>query len=205
VETQQSRTPIAVPEVRPAPLAPADPRVADILETARERGTTSSLRYAGEVTPDEAWELFEAGAAAIVDVRTAEELAFVGRVPDTVHVAWATGLSMNRNPRFTRELESKVGKDAIVLFLCRSAKRSAVAAEVATQAGFAHAYNILEGFEGDLDAQRRRGVLAGWRLRGLQDAAPRCRRAAWSTQAQAGQPRPPHTAPAPQATRCATA
>lgn len=167
VPTQQTSTPNVLPIPSAGAIAPADPRVTEILDGARQRGTTSGLRYAGEVSPEEAWELFEAGAAEIVDVRTAEELTFVGRVPDAIHVAWATGLSMNRNPRFTRELEAKVRKDAVILFLCRSAKRSAVAAEVATNAGFAHAYNILEGFEGDLDGLRRRGTLAGWRLRGL--------------------------------------
>lgn len=167
VQTQQSTTPNNAPMPNPAVETAQDPRVAEILERSRERGLSSVLRFAGEVTPDEAWELFEAGAAEIVDVRTAEELTFVGRVPEAVHIPWATGLSMNRNPRFVRELEAKVRKNAIVLFLCRSAKRSASAAEVATKAGFLHAYNVLEGFEGDLDAERRRGTLAGWRLRGL--------------------------------------
>ena len=167
VQTQQSSTTNGAQRPNPAVDIQIDPRVAEILERSRERGLSSVLRFAGEVTPDEAWELFEAGAAEIVDVRTAEELTFVGRVPDAIHVPWATGLSMNRNPRFVRELEAKVRKDAIVLFLCRSAKRSAAAAEIATKAGFAHAYNVLEGFEGDLDEQRRRGTLAGWRLRGL--------------------------------------
>ena len=144
-----------------------DPKIVAILERARERGRTSSLRFTGEITPEEAWELFEAGAAEIVDVRTAEELTFVGRLPKAHNVEWASGISMDRNPRFLRELEAKVCKDDVVLFLCRSAKRSAMAAEIAARAGFLHAFNILEGFEGDLDKQRRRGTLGGWRLRGL--------------------------------------
>jgi hypothetical protein len=37
----------------------------------------------------------------------------------------------------------------------------------AAQAGFTRAYNILEGFEGDLDDDRRRGTLGGWRRAGL--------------------------------------
>jgi rhodanese-related sulfurtransferase len=82
-------------------------------------------------------------------------------------VAWASGTSLTRNPRFVRELEAKVGKNANVLLLCRSGKRSALAAEAAAKAGFTHVFNILEGFEGELDAQQHRGTDDGWRLRGL--------------------------------------
>ena len=31
-------------------------------------------------------------------------------MPGSVHVAWATGTALTRNPRFARELEAKVGK-----------------------------------------------------------------------------------------------
>jgi rhodanese-related sulfurtransferase len=51
--------------------------------------------------------------------------------------------------------------------MCRSAKRSASAAEVATKAGWVNAFNVLEGFEGELDDHEHRGTVAGWRLRGL--------------------------------------
>ena len=100
-------------------------------------------------------------------VRTAEERKFVGHVPDSLHVAWATGTGMTRNPRFVKELEAKVGKDAVVLLLCRSGKRSAAAAEAAARAGFSAVFNVLEGFEGELDADTRRGGLDGWRFHGL--------------------------------------
>jgi rhodanese-related sulfurtransferase len=141
--------------------------VADILARARTRGARAKLAFAGEIEPEEAWRLFAADTAELVDVRTAEERRFVGYVPNSVHVAWATGTAMIRNPHFVRELDWKVRKDAIVLFLCRSAKRSASAAELATTSGWSNAFNILEGFEGDLDDRRHRGTIAGWRLRGL--------------------------------------
>jgi rhodanese-related sulfurtransferase len=51
--------------------------------------------------------------------------------------------------------------------MCRNAKRSASAAEVATKAGWVNAFNVLEGFEGELDDHEHRGTVAGWRLRGL--------------------------------------
>ena len=46
-------------------------------------------------------------------------------------VALSTGTAMTRNPRFVRELEVKVGKNATILLLCRSGKRSALAAQEA--------------------------------------------------------------------------
>ena len=37
----------------------------------------------------------------------------------------------------------------------------------AARAGFTRVFNVLEGFEGDLDEEGRRGNLGGWRLAGL--------------------------------------
>jgi rhodanese-related sulfurtransferase len=149
------------PEVLDAVLPPA-------LERAREQAIESGLPYAGGVTPPDAWALVQSGQAVLVDVRTNEERVFVGYVPGSVHVPWATGTSLTRNPRFVRELEAKLGgKERIAVLLCRSGKRSALAAEAATKAGAAFVFNVLEGFEGDLDEQYQRGRINGWRLHGL--------------------------------------
>jgi rhodanese-related sulfurtransferase len=141
------------------------------LERARAEARDSHLPYAGGVTPIEAWTLAQNGDAVLVDVRSAEERTFVGHIPGTVHVPWATGTSLTRNPRFVRELEAKVasagGKAAVVLLLCRSGKRSALAAEAAAKAGFSSVFNVFEGFEGELDANQHRGLNDGWRYRGL--------------------------------------
>ena len=138
------------------------------LEAAREAAQQAGLPYAGGVPPRLAWQLFSSGEALLVDVRSGEERKFVGHVPDSLHVAWATGTALTRNPRFVRELEAKVGgKEAVVLLLCRSGKRSALAAEAAAKAGFTQVYNVLEGFEGEIDALQHRGVADGWRFRGL--------------------------------------
>lgn len=134
-----------------------------ILGIARERARRDALPFAGSVTPHEAWTLVAHGEALLVDVRTAEERKFVGHVPETLHVAWMTGLSLSRNPRFVKELEAKTGKDEVVLLLCRSGKRSAAAAEAASKAGFSSVFNVLEGFEGDHDDNQHRGSFNGWR------------------------------------------
>lgn len=138
-----------------------------VLVAARRQAEEADLPYAGGLTPRDAWALVQQGHAVLVDVRSTEERKFVGHVPDSVHVAWATGTSLTRNPRFVRELEAKVGKDQVVLLLCRSGKRSALAAEAAARAGFTQAFNVLEGFEGELDAAQQRGHADGWRHHGL--------------------------------------
>ena len=138
-----------------------------LLDDARAAARAAHLPYAGGVRPRDAWSLVDAGLVTLVDVRSAEERKFVGHVPGSLHVAWATGTALTRNPRFVRELEAKVGKDAPVLLLCRSGKRSALAAEAVAKAGFASAFNVLEGFEGELDAGQHRGGRDGWRFHGL--------------------------------------
>ncbi|NTV71365.1 MAG: rhodanese-like domain-containing protein [Azonexaceae bacterium] len=138
-----------------------------ILEQARQQAAADNLPYAGSVSPHDAWSLVQSGEAVLIDVRTAEERKFVGHVPETKHVAWMTGLSLSRNPRFVKELEAKAGKNDVVLLLCRSGKRSAAAAEAAAKGGFTNVFNILEGFEGDLDELQRRGAFNGWRNAGL--------------------------------------
>jgi rhodanese-related sulfurtransferase len=137
------------------------------LNEVAQQAKADELGYAGGVPPQAAWQLFSEGKAHLVDVRSAEERKFVGRVPNSLHVAWATGTSLTRNPRFARELEAKVGKDTVILLLCRSGKRSVLAAEVATKAGFTQVFNVLEGFEGEIDEQQHRGSADGWRFHNL--------------------------------------
>ena len=138
-----------------------------VLQRARERATARGLVHAGDVTPEEAFMLVSTGVARLIDVRTPEERKFVGYAPQSVHVAWATGTAFTRNPRFLRELEAKARKDEILLMVCRSGSRSMAAAEAATKAGFGQAFNVLEGFEGELSAECRRNSNGGWKFRGL--------------------------------------
>jgi len=137
------------------------------LNAVRKVALATGLPYAGGVPPKLAWDLVQAGEAVLVDVRTTEERKFVGHVPGSLHVAWASGTAMTRNPRFVRELEAKTSKETKVLLLCRSGKRSDLAAEAAAKAGFTNVFNVLEGFEGDIDEQRHRGALGGWRAHSL--------------------------------------
>ena len=139
----------------------------EILERALLRGRDKGLDYAGEVTPQEAWTLFDADSAILIDVRTRPEYELVGRVPDAPLVEWRRYGEATPNPGFLGELACHAAAGDTVLFLCRSAVRSHHAAEIAARAGYTQAFNVLQGFEGDLDANRRRGARGGWRATGL--------------------------------------
>lgn len=134
------------------------------------------VSYAGDITPEHAWELLRDNPdAVLVDVRTDAEWKYVG-VPDTsalgkqpVLIEWVSYPHGARNDNFVDQLKEAGitgGEDAPVIFLCRSGQRSIGAAEAATAAGIGPSYNVLDGFEGALGADGHRG-LVGWRAIGL--------------------------------------
>lgn len=133
---------------------------------AADRGRQLDLPYAGALMPAEAYALMQAGAK-LVDVRTKPELLYVGRVPGSVLVEWQTYPGNARNPAFLDQLGEAVEPGDTLMFICRSGARSHAAAAAATQAGFGDSYNVLEGFEGNRDAEQHRGTLGGWRKAGL--------------------------------------
>lgn len=122
--------------------------------------------YAGDIAPQLAWQWTQSGAAVLVDVRTDAERDWVGFVPGAVAVAWKQWPGMVPNTGFDEALQAAVPPGKKVVLLCRSGIRSIAAARRAAELGL-EAYNILEGFEGDPDAQAQRGHQGGWRLRGL--------------------------------------
>jgi len=132
------------------------------------------MRYAGDVTPQEAYAAVTGdGQAVLVDVRTRAEWAYVG-IPDlsaaerqVVFLEWQVYPSGEINADFVEELHRLGLHDGTSLyFLCRSGVRSKAAAEAATAAGLGPAYNVSDGFEGPQDLAGHRN-LAGWRNDGL--------------------------------------
>ena len=143
-------------------------KLTEILTLAQQRGQALGLPYAGALTPQEAYDLLRlAPGAKLVDVRTRAEWDWVGRVPGAVEIEWNQYPGGVRNPNFLAELKRQVDPEAVVMFLCRSGGRSDGAARLATEAGYGGCYNILEGFEGDKDANGQRGGRGGWRRAGL--------------------------------------
>jgi sulfur dioxygenase len=120
--------------------------------------------YAGDVSPQLAWQWVESGQAVLVDVRTDAEREWVGFVPGAVALAWKQWPGMALNPQFEAQIPTLCDKP--LLMLCRSGVRSIAAAKRATELG-ATAYNILEGFEGDPDEAAHRAMRGGWKMRGL--------------------------------------
>jgi len=141
-----------------------------ILAAARER--TPGEPYAGAVTPQEAWALLQADPSVkLVDVRTNAERDWIGRaaIPEAQHgaVQWSLYPGGAPNPDFVAQLQQAADKEDTVLFLCRSGVRSRHAARVATELGYPNAFDILEGFEGDRDAEGHRKTVGGWCKAGL--------------------------------------
>ncbi|HZF82516.1 MAG TPA: rhodanese-like domain-containing protein [Burkholderiaceae bacterium] len=122
--------------------------------------------YAGDVTPETAARWLASGEAVMVDVRTDAEREWVGFVPGAVPLAWKQWPGMALNPDFDAGIRAAVPAGGKAVLLCRSGVRSVAAAKRAAELGVT-AYNILEGFEGDADADGHRGNKGGWRRRGL--------------------------------------
>jgi rhodanese-related sulfurtransferase len=132
------------------------------------------MTYAGDLSPSDTYAALAADPnAVLVDVRTAAEWAYVG-VPDLstlgkdlVTIEWVSYPHGAHNDGFVDDLrEAGIAEGAPIHFLCRSGVRSKAAATAATEAGLGPAYNIIDGFEGQLDGHHHRGV-GGWKASGL--------------------------------------
>jgi rhodanese-related sulfurtransferase len=135
-----------------------------ILQAAQQRAAVHQLPYAGALTPNEAFELTQNNEnVKLVDVRTQAELDLVGRIPDALNIEWAFYPGMVPNPDFAQQLAQQVDKQQTVIFICRTGGRSHNAAAVAAGLGYAQAYNMLEGFEGEANAEQQRTTINGWK------------------------------------------
>jgi rhodanese-related sulfurtransferase len=132
-----------------------------------------------DVPVDETWARLKADKGSVlIDVRTRAEWTFVG-LPDlstlnkrVVTIEWLTFPDNRINPEFVEKLNgllegAGVAKDAEVFFVCRSGARSLSAAKAMADAGYTRCRNVAEGFEGPLDADQKRGQVAGWKAAGL--------------------------------------
>ena len=117
-----------------------------------------------DISPNDTWEaLRNDPQAALVDVRTDAEWNFVG-LPDlasiakqTVLIPWQIYPSMQVNGHFADQLH-KAGLTPLhrIYFICRSGARSLAAGQAAQAAGFPHAFNVADGFEGPVDGRPSR-------------------------------------------------
>ena len=116
------------------------------------------------VTAKEAYEQWKAAPekVKIIDVRTPEEYLFVGHPT----MAWKIPLAaqmyewdaekgqfpLKPLPDFASRVGEVAEPDDTLMVMCRSGGRSAMAANMLAQAGFKNVYNIIDGMEGDANA-----------------------------------------------------
>ena len=136
-------------------------------------GTLSIVRYAGDITPEEAWQLLlDDPEAVLVDCRTEAEWRFVG-VPDLFALrrdvvsssgiaptARTTTISSTTWRAGVRRASGRWSSCAV-----RATARSAPPRRPPRRAS-RPAYNVLDGFEGTLDEHGHRGA-TGWKAVGL--------------------------------------
>jgi rhodanese-related sulfurtransferase len=127
--------------------------------------------YRGDLTPSDAFDRIKKNPnAVLIDVRTQPEWTFVGlpQIERLMRVSWQVYPNMEVNGKFAEEVKSMgLGNDAEIFCICRSGARSASAATALTNAGFTNCWNVAQGFEGDKNAEGRRGVTNGWKASGL--------------------------------------
>lgn len=138
----------------------------------------------------EAYELKQklGDKAYFVDVRTRYEVTYLGmptvadaNVPYVEHpddAPWddkAGRFKLDVNSDFAAELERRLsakgmGKGDTLILMCRSGDRSARAASLLNQLGYAKVYSVVDGFEGDLAKDGPKAgqrVINGWKNAGL--------------------------------------
>lgn len=126
--------------------------------------------------------------ALFVDVRTRYEVVYVGmptvadaNIPYVEHPEYAQWddkagrFKLDVNGDFAAELARRMaaqglGKDAMIILICRSGDRSAKAANLLGQLGYTKVYSVVDGFEGDLvkdGPKAGQRAVNGWKNAGL--------------------------------------
>ena len=159
-------------------IASAGERAASELPAGKQ--TTLGLY----VTATEAYAMWKSAPdeIKIIDVRTPEELIFVGNADMAWKVPIATQsdhwdaekqkFPMQFLADFVARVKTVAGPDDTLLVMCRSGGRSAMAVNQLAEAGFKSVYSITDGMEGDavkdpnsvFKVQRR---VNGWKNSGL--------------------------------------
>lgn len=122
------------------------------------------------IDPKSAWQTYQqTPSALLVDVRSSMEFLFVGHPKKAVNIPWIDEPDWIINPDFADDIAQACGgdKNCLVILICRSGVRSLEAGNYLLTQGFTKVYNVLEGFEGELDANYQRSTVGGWRYHQL--------------------------------------
>ena len=116
------------------------------------------------VTAKEAYDMWKANPEKVIilDVRTPEEYLFVGhptmawKIPIAEQsYEWDAGkgqFPMKLLPDFVSRVQEVAKPGDMILATCRSGGRGAMAVNLLAKAGFTQVYNIVDGIEGDANA-----------------------------------------------------
>ena len=120
------------------------------------------------LTPKEAYEFLQGNPSAVfIDCRSEMEYLFVGHPTGAIMIPWNDGPDWEVNPHFVGHVRKAASVDRPLVLICRSGNRSLDAGAALEKAGFTQVYNVLHGFEGELDANHHRNASTGWRFDGL--------------------------------------
>ena len=117
-----------------------------------------------------------------LDVRTRAEVNFLG-MPDIAdanipvkpmtHFLTSNGKAYQRvnNPDFVPAVAEVIARkglepNPVIFIMCRNGKGSAIATNLLAAHGYTKVYSVIDGYEGDMDANGKRTV-NGWRNEGL--------------------------------------
>jgi len=139
--------------------------------------------------PKEAYEMWQADPdhVHILDVRTFEEYVFGGHVECAKNVPLVfprfdpEGPSMPGRPpgcsgelseTFVPDVKAAIPADDVILCLCATGGRGAMAVNLLAQSGFTKVHNIVSGFEGDRvddpgSVYHGKHMRNGWKNEGL--------------------------------------
>jgi rhodanese-related sulfurtransferase len=169
------------PEIDPLPVAgvPAHKRATAAQHVDAVQAYVLKHEHPGDVALVDiraAAEHWVAGAPAAADVQVPFREFMLPLAWDAATGGW----QMRANAAFVPEVEAALGaggfgRDALIVLICRSGERSAAAADALAARGYTRVVTVIDGFEGDIDADGARS-LNGWKNAGLPwvaVAAPR--------------------------------
>ena len=130
------------------------------------------------LAPKQARDLMQDNPRAIlIDIRSTMEYLFIGHPVNAIHIPWIDEPEWIVNPHFVTRVRELILGGVIcdddegcapIILICRSGKRSVKAGEELIKQGFSQVFNVLEGFEGELDNHHHRNTVGGFGYRNTQ-------------------------------------
>jgi rhodanese-related sulfurtransferase len=154
----------------------------------KESMRTKADLYVDSVEAHQMITRSEAREVVLIDVRDGVEIKFTGYTTMTdIHVPWKIidttkwddkkqSYGGSRNISFSNEVQTRldkmgVSKDAHLIFMCRlGSTRSAPAADIFFDKGYANVYSMVDGFEGGKakeGSHKGARTVNGWKNAGL--------------------------------------